>query len=234
MSLPVVRSPLGLPLGDRGLLPLPDALPGVGAGVVAGGPYTVPKACWIPIPGRPAGRGQGLFLLHIPPHSLAHIAGRGVVVGAPRACPRHRPSSPSRHRASARAGAPHMHPPGPFPPAHLDACHEDPALEPPRWRARAQLFTRPAADAGPWRRAARALPACERGKGRRRGVGGGGGGSGQGRRHGVAAGGSAWGALRAAWGRVGWSWGRGPCGWGKGAGGAHARAPAWAGAWPGA
>ena len=107
-----------------------------------------------------------------------------------------------------------MHPPGPFPLAHLDACHEDPALEPPRWRARAQLFTRPAADAGPWRRAARALPACERGKGRRRGWGGGG--SGQGRRHGVAAGGSAWGAPRAAWGCVGWSWGRGPCGWGKG------------------
>ena len=47
-------------------------------------------------------------------------------------------------------------------------------------------------------------------------MGGGGGGSGQGRRHGVAAGGSAWGALRAAWGCVGWSWGRGPCGWGKG------------------
>ena len=45
---------------------------------------------------------------------------------------------------------------------------------------------------------------------------GGGGGSGQGRRHGVAAGGSAWGALRAVWGCVGWSWGRGPCGWGKG------------------
>ena len=264
MPLPVVRSPLGLPLGDRGLLPLPDALPGVGAGVVAGGPYTVPKGCWIPIPGRPTRRGQGLLLralpsglqstdpystavgmeacstpvlnhsgqLHIPPHTLAHVAGRGVVVGAPRACPRHWPSSPPRHRASARAGAPHMHPPGPFPPAHLDACHEDPALEPPRRRARAQLFTRPAADAGPWRRAARALPACERGKGRRRGWGGGG--SGQGRRHGVAAGGSAWGAPRAAWGCVGWSWGRGPCGWGKGAGGAHVRAPAWAGAWAGA
>ena len=44
----------------------------------------------------------------------------------------------------------------------------------------------------------------------------GGGGSGQGRRHGVAAGGSAWVALRAAWGCVGWSWGTGPCGWGKG------------------
>ena len=43
MPLPVVRSPLGLPLGDRGLLPLPDALPGVGAGVVAGGPYTLPQ-----------------------------------------------------------------------------------------------------------------------------------------------------------------------------------------------
>ena len=46
------------------------------------------------------------------------------------------------------------------------------------------------------------------------------GGSGQGRWQGAAAGGSAWGALRAAWGCVGWSWGRGPCGWGKGAGGA--------------
>ena len=66
MPLPVVRSPLGLPLGDRGLLPLPDALPGVGAGVVAGGPYTVPKGCWIPIPGRPTGRGQGLFLRALP------------------------------------------------------------------------------------------------------------------------------------------------------------------------
>ena len=43
MPLPVVRSPLGLPLGDRGLLPLPDALSGVGAGVVAGGPYTLPQ-----------------------------------------------------------------------------------------------------------------------------------------------------------------------------------------------
>ena len=111
--------------------------------------------------------------LHIPPLTLAHVARRGVVVGAPRACPRHWPSPPPRHRASARAGAPHMHPPGPFPPAHLDARHEDPALEPPRRRARVQLFSRPAADAGPWRRAAQALPACERGKGRRRGWGGG-------------------------------------------------------------
>ena len=47
MPLPVVRSPLGLPLGDRGLLPLPDALPGVGAGVVAGGPYTVLVWCGV-------------------------------------------------------------------------------------------------------------------------------------------------------------------------------------------
>ena len=46
MPLPVVRSPLGLPLGDRGLLPLPDAPPGVGAGVVAGGPYTLPQRMW--------------------------------------------------------------------------------------------------------------------------------------------------------------------------------------------
>ena len=42
MPPPVVRSPLGLALGDRGLLPLPDALCGVGAGVVARGPYTLP------------------------------------------------------------------------------------------------------------------------------------------------------------------------------------------------
>ena len=66
MPRPVMRSPLGLPLGDRGLLPLPDALPGVGAGLVAGGPYTVPKECWIPIPGRPTGRGKGLFLRALP------------------------------------------------------------------------------------------------------------------------------------------------------------------------
>ena len=83
-------------MGDRGLLPLPDAIPGVGAGVVAGGPYTVPKGCWIPIPGRPAGRGQGLFLPPIPPHILSHIAGRGVVVEAPRACPGHGPFRPRR------------------------------------------------------------------------------------------------------------------------------------------
>ena len=53
MPPPVVRSPLGLPLGDRGLLPLQDALPAVGAGSVAGGPYTLPilKGCWIPVPG---------------------------------------------------------------------------------------------------------------------------------------------------------------------------------------
>ena len=58
---------------------------------------------------------------------------------------------------------------------------------------------------------------CQPVRGARAGEGGGGGGgSGQGRRHGVAAGGSAWGQLRAAWGCVGWSWGRGPCGWGKG------------------
>ena len=85
------------------------------------------------------------------------------------------PRPVAMHHASARAGAPHIphvFPPGPSLPAHLDACHEDPALEPPRFRARVLAFTRPAADAGPWRRAARALPACERGVGRRRGRGG--------------------------------------------------------------
>ena len=41
----VVLSPLGLRLGDRGLLPLPDALSAVGAGVVARGliPYPYSK-----------------------------------------------------------------------------------------------------------------------------------------------------------------------------------------------
>ena len=74
MPLPVVRSPLGLPLGDRGLLPLPDALPGVGAGVVAGGPCTVPKGCWIPIPGCPTGRGQGVSgHCHLAYNRLTHI-----------------------------------------------------------------------------------------------------------------------------------------------------------------
>ena len=161
MPLPVVRSPLGLPLGDRGLLPLPDALPGVGAGVVAGGPYTVPKGCRIPIPGCPTGRGQGRRLralasgpqmtdpldcstpvlrpaLYPSSHPRTCYRAGGRCRG-PRACPRHRPSPPPRHRASARAGAPHMHPSGPFPPAHLDACHEDPVLEAPRRRARVQI-----------------------------------------------------------------------------------------------
>ena len=75
MPRPVVRSPLGLPLGDRGLLPLPDAFPGVGAGVVAGGPYTVPKGCWIPIPGRPTGRGQDCSSghCHLAYNRLTHI-----------------------------------------------------------------------------------------------------------------------------------------------------------------
>ena len=47
MPLLVVRSPWGLPLGARGLLPLPNALCDVGAGVVAGEPYTLPilKGC---------------------------------------------------------------------------------------------------------------------------------------------------------------------------------------------
>ena len=173
MPLPVVRSPLGLPLGDRGLLPLPDALSGVGAGVVAGGPYTLPQRMLDTLTGASSRTGaQGGHSDSCYPHTHTHHIGQ-LSVGKDNSTGGHWPSSPSRHRASARAGAPHMHPPGPFPPAHLDACHEDPALEPPRWRARAQLFTRPAADAGPWRRAARALPACERGKGRRRGWGGG-------------------------------------------------------------
>ena len=38
----VVRSPLGLPLGDRGAVTSPGRLPAVGARVVAGGPYTLP------------------------------------------------------------------------------------------------------------------------------------------------------------------------------------------------
>ena len=58
MPPPEVRSPLGLPLGDRGLLPLPDALPAMGTGVVAGGPYTLPilKGFWLPLTGCLAGR----------------------------------------------------------------------------------------------------------------------------------------------------------------------------------
>ena len=94
MPLPVVRSPLGLPLGDRGLLPLPDALPGVGAGVVAGGPYTVPKGCWIPVPGRPAGRGQGLFLpTYFSTYPCTHCRAGGRCWGPPRMSgPRRRPS----------------------------------------------------------------------------------------------------------------------------------------------
>ena len=56
---------------------------------------------------------------------------------------------------------------------------------------------------GGWGRAARALPACERGMGCRRG----GGCIGQGRWQGASGRGSAWEALWAAWGCVGWSWG---------------------------
>ena len=43
----MVRSPLGLPLGDRGLSPLSDTLFGVGAVVVAKRPHTLPilKGC---------------------------------------------------------------------------------------------------------------------------------------------------------------------------------------------
>ena len=53
MPPPVVRSPLGLPLGDRGLLPLLDTFCGVGAGLVARGPYTLPSWAGLPVP--PAG-----------------------------------------------------------------------------------------------------------------------------------------------------------------------------------
>ena len=66
MLPPVVRSPLGLPLGDWGLLPLPDALSAVGAGVVAGGPYTLPilKGCLIPFTGVSSRMGahRGAFI----------------------------------------------------------------------------------------------------------------------------------------------------------------------------
>ena len=59
------------------------------------------------------------------------------------------PRPVAMHRACARAEAPHIpdvFPPGPSVPAHLDACHEYPALEPPRFRAQVQAFTRPAAE----------------------------------------------------------------------------------------
>ena len=122
MPLPVVRSPLGLPLGDRGLLPLPDALPGVGAGVVAGGPYTVPKGCWIPIPGRLAGRGPGLFLpTYSSTYPCTYCSAGGRCWGPPRMSgprrspshwgpslsplphPRTHPAHPSRSRRSVEA-----------------------------------------------------------------------------------------------------------------------------------
>ena len=193
MPRPVVRSPLGLPLGDGGCYPSRTPSLVLAPGWWPGGLIPYLKDVGYRYRGvQPDGDRGGISgpchlahirlthrtaplqssgQLYIPPRTLAHVTGRGVVVGAPRACPRHRPSPPPRHRASARAGAPHMHPSGPFPPAHLDACHEDPVLEAPRRPAGSRLSTRPAADAGPWRRAAQALPACERGKGRRRGWG---------------------------------------------------------------
>ena len=113
-----------------------------------GGRGVQPKG-WSEPPSRPMGRRYRATMLR-----------RVPCPGTPRPV--------AMHRASARAGAPHIRhvfPSGPSLPAHLDACHGDPALESPRFRARAPAFTRPAADAGPWRRAARALPACERGVG---------------------------------------------------------------------
>ena len=110
-------------------------------------------------PGPPAWGGRGVqprVWSEPPPTMLCWVPCPGT------------PRPVAMHRASARAGAPHIRhvfPPGPSLPAHLDAGHEYPALESPRFRARAPAFTRPAADAGPWRRAARALPACERGLG---------------------------------------------------------------------
>ena len=116
----MVRSPLGLPLGDRGLLPLPDALPGVGAGVVAGGPYTVPKGCWIPIPGCPAGRGQGFFhisfftFLHIlqgggsllrPPAHVRATGLSGLGAGRPTGAPVSHPSLTHAHTRHTRPGS---------------------------------------------------------------------------------------------------------------------------------
>ena len=75
MLLPVVRSPLGLPLGDRGLLPLLDALAALVTGVVAGGPYTVPtlKGCLIPFTGvcSRTGAHWGAFQYNSKSHILS-------------------------------------------------------------------------------------------------------------------------------------------------------------------
>ena len=62
LPLVVVRSPRGLLLGDRGLLPLTNALSGVGARVAAGGPHTLQTALPHQNPGMvhfPAGGGSG-------------------------------------------------------------------------------------------------------------------------------------------------------------------------------
>ena len=237
------------------------------------------KGCWIPIPGRPAGRGRGRFfqqfggqliftflLFHNPLSSSltfqkhrslghertraawpqtappagprcpsvtvlaaalrralqAYLAGRGVVVEAPRACLGHRPfgrcgaallSPPITNKGKTRreganrpegscmrlaplqavaqrtgrkeqeqlkleqeitgpgAGRPvgvpqslkRLH--SPTHPSY--PCWPCRAIKTPAWgppRRRLTLPTRPAADAAPWGRAARALPACKRGR----------------------------------------------------------------------
>ena len=89
MPLPVVRSPLGLPLGDRGLLPLPDALSGVGAGVVAGGPYTLPQRMLDTLTGASSRTGaqgghSGSCYLHTHTHHIGQLSvGKDNSTGAP-------------------------------------------------------------------------------------------------------------------------------------------------------
>ena len=89
MPLPVVRSPLRLPLGDRGLLPLPDALSGVGAGVVAGGPYTLPQRMLDTLTGASSRTGaQGghsdSCYLHTRTHHMGQLSvGKDNSTGAP-------------------------------------------------------------------------------------------------------------------------------------------------------
>ena len=66
-----------------------------------------------------------------------------------------------------------MHPSGPFPPAHLDACHEDPVLEAPRRRARVQIVHAAGRRCGALEARRTGAASLREGQGQEKGVGGG-------------------------------------------------------------
>ena len=89
MPPPLVHSPLGLPLGDRALLPLAHSPSALGARVVAGEPYTIHilKGYCNTLPwgvqpdgGNWAACSRGFILRRV--HEPAHLSSRCLVVAA--------------------------------------------------------------------------------------------------------------------------------------------------------